>query len=400
MHDSQPRSAGPYQRTIIPTYTDIDRGSCGIGFVADRHGRPSHELLQLGLQSLINLQHRGALNADGLTGDGAGILTSLPKRFFAREAEKLAGQTVDADFLAVATLFLYPDVLDDCRFIFEAALAAYVASCSSRTIVYKGLVLAPQLSAFYADLRDPLFAPHLVLFHQRYSTNTLPTWHRAQPFRVLCHNGEINTIQGNIAWMAAREAELQLNWPGFHLRADDLVPVIDLDGSDSAMLDNAAELLLRGGRDIRHVLSMVIPAAWEKSPDLPESVRDFYRYHAALSEPWDGPAAIVFSDGRIVGAALDRNGLRPLRYIVCDDGLIGAASEVGAINIPASHILVKERLGPGQMFAVDTATGDLFDDHNLKALLAAGQPYGDWLRDNLQSLTNRTFPLYSQHLTR
>lgn len=461
-----PASTAAARRTIIPNYTSIDRGACGIGFVANRYGIPSHDLLKLGLQALINLQHRGALNGDGVTGDGAGILTSLPKPFFAREAEKLTRQPVDADTLAVATLFLYPDVLAECREIFEVALAAaglqlvtwrdvpqddsilgkyardtqpfitqaiiahpkgmdttnverrlfivrkrfdrdarglalaaYIASCSSQTIVYKGLLLAPQLSAYYADLRDPLFAPHIVLFHQRYSTNTLPTWHRSQPFRVLCHNGEINTIQGNIAWMAAHEADLRVDWNNFHLRPDDLAPVIDLDGSDSAMLDNAAELYLRGGRDIRHTLSMLMPTAWEHAPDMPESVRDFYRYHAAISEPWDGPAGIVFSDGRFVGATLDRNGLRPLRYIVCDDGLIGAASEVGAINIPAKHIIAKERLGPGQMIALDTSTGELLDDLSLKSLISQSQPYGDWLRDNLQPVTNRTFPLYSQHLT-
>lgn len=457
----------PFSRPLVPDYTSIDRGACGIGFVADCHGKPSHGLLQLGLQSLINLQHRGALNADGVTGDGAGILTSLPKPFFAREVEKLTHKPVDADSLAVAALFLYPETVDDCCAIFEVALAAtglhlvtwrdvpcdsniigqyaretqpfitqaiiglpkgmsvaeaerrlfitrkrferdsrglalasYVVSCSSQTIVYKGLLLAPQLSAFYADLRDPGFAPHIVLFHQRYSTNTLPAWHRAQPFRVLCHNGEINTIQGNIAWMAAREADLQIDSPDYHLRADDLHPVIDLDGSDSAMLDNAAELLVRGGRDIRHTLAMLMPSAWEKSPDLPQPVRDFYRYHAALSEPWDGPAAIVFTDGRIVGATLDRNGLRPLRYIVCDDGLIGAASEVGAVNIRAKHILAKERLGPGQMFAVDTATGELLHDRELKERLAAQQPYGEWLERNLHPVTNRAFPLHSEHLPR
>ena len=487
--DSPPPSAP--RRPVIPLYTDIDRGACGIGFVADRYGRPSHELLQLGLQSLINLQHRGALNADGVTGDGAGLLTSLPRPFFAREAQSLTGKPVDPDRLAVATLFLYPEVVEDCRAIFEVALAAsgmqllawrdvphnpatlgdyarctqphitqaiighprslpadeverrlfltrkrfdrdcrglalaaYVVSCSSQTIVYKGLLLAPQVAAFYTDLRNPAYAPHLVVFHQRYSTNTLPTWRRAQPFRVLCHNGEINTIQGNIAWMAAREADLQLlpefgpdgaqskthpersaecaqpKDAPFEIRPDDLRPVIDLDGSDSAMLDNAAELLVRGGRDVRQALSMLMPAAWEKSPHLPQSVRDFYRYHAALTEPWDGPAAIMFTDGRIVGATLDRNGLRPLRYFVCDDGLIGAASEVGAIAIPAIRMTHKERLGPGQMFAVDTATGELLADRELKERLAAQRPYGLWLGENLRPVTNRAFPLHSAHLAR
>ncbi|MBM4422713.1 MAG: glutamate synthase large subunit [Chloroflexi bacterium] len=466
LHSSNRNPPPASRNRLVPDYDSMDRGACGIGFVADRYGRPSHALLNLGLQALINLQHRGALNADGVTGDGAGILTSLPKPFFAREAEQLTGHPVDADTLAVATLFLYPETIDDCHAVFEIALAAaglhligwrsvptdsstlgqyardtqpfitqaliehpkgmsaaeverrlfitrkrfdrdanglslaaYVVSCSSQTIVYKGLLLAPQLSAFYADLRHPDFAPHLVLFHQRYSTNTLPAWHRAQPFRVLCHNGEINTIQGNIAWMASREADLQLDSPDYHLRADDLHPIIDLDGSDSAMLDNAAELLTRAGRDIRHSLSMLIPSAWEQTADQPQSVRDFYRYHAAIAEPWDGPAAIVFSDGRYVGAALDRNGLRPLRYIICDDGLIGAASEVGAINIRAKHILAKERLGPGQMFAVDTATGKLLDDHHLKLHLATLKPYGQWLSENLRPLTNRAFPLHPNHPT-
>jgi glutamate synthase (ferredoxin) len=468
--DQQPQNqTHPPPSSCLPLFTDVDRGACGIGFVADRFGRPDHELLQLGLQALINLQHRGALNADGVTGDGAGILTSLPKIFFAHEAEKLTGHHVDPDALAVATLFLKPASANDCRATFEIALATfgmnllawrevphdatilgqyardtqplitqaiisydrglpiaeverrlfvarkrfdrerreldlpgYVVSCSSQTIVYKGLLLAPQLAAFYADLRDPDFAPHLVVFHQRYSTNTWPTWSRAQPFRVLCHNGEINTIQGNIAWMAAREADLRLDLPNLHLRAEDLCPVIDLDGSDSAMLDNAAELLVQGGRDIRHAMAMLIPSAWERSPhdSMTEAVRYFYRYHAAITEPWDGPAAIVFTDGRIVGATLDRNGLRPLRYFVCEDGLIGAATEAGAIEVPDSQKTRKERLGPGQMFALDTQTGELLDDCHLKARLAAQRPYGQWLRDNLRSFTNRTFLLHSEHLSR
>lgn len=452
------------RRRVLPTWTNIDRGACGIGFIANRYGRADHAILQMGLQALINLEHRGALNADGMTGDGAGIMTSLPRPFFAREAERLTGHPVQPDTLAVATLFLYPEAVDESRATFESALAvcglhllawrdvphnpnllgefarntqpfitqalielpaglnettaeqrlflarkrfdrdsrvlglaAYVVSCSAQTIVYKGLLLAPQLAEFYSDLRDPLFAPHFITFHQRYSTNTLPAWHRAQPFRLLCHNGEINTVQGNIAWMTAREADLRIEAPAFSTRADDLCPVIDLDGSDSAMLDNALELLVRGGRDVRHAMTMLMPAAWEKSPDLPKDVREFYRYHAALSEPWDGPAAIVFGDGRMVGATLDRNGLRPLRYFITHDGLLGAASEAGCIPVPDSAMLVKDRLGPGQMVACDTRTGDILGDAELKTWLAARQPYGAWLRQNLRPLTNRAFPLVSRH---
>jgi glutamate synthase (ferredoxin) len=420
----------------------FDRGGCGIGFVADQFGNASHALLQLGLQSLINLEHRGATDADSCTGDGAGVLTPLPRRLFAREAERLTGRALDPDTLGVGVFFMPLDAEDDMQHQAEAALAAhglnlvcwrrapispealgdqalatvpsiwhaiirpaglmspadfehrlllarkqferqerehgaYVPSMSSRTIVYKGLLLAPQVRGFYGDLRDPDYEVPLIVFHQRYSTNTTPTWHNAQPFRLLCHNGEINTLQGNLAWTRAREPLLAAD---FAPDAAALRPVIDSRGSDSAMLDNVAELLVHGGRDIRHALAMLVPAAWEKLPDLPQPVRDFYAYHAGLTEPWDGPAALVFTDGETVGATLDRNGLRPCRYLVTDDGLVAAASEVGAVPIDPARIRVQGRLGPGQMLAVDTRHGVVQEDGAIKDSLAARRPYGAWVR--------------------
>jgi glutamate synthase (ferredoxin) len=438
-------ASSPYQ----PQY---DRGNCGVGFVADRHGRASREILNLGIDALINLEHRGALNADAKTGDGAGLLLPLPKRFFARVAEQIAGQAVDPEELAAGVFFFNPhhasggrqlaeaalhhhglqvaawrdvpvdpDVLGDqarltmprivqaiiiphsaCRIPqfelqlylarkeFErearaAQLEVYVPSLSSRTIVYKGLLLAPQIREFYRDLDEEDFEVPLVVFHQRYSTNTFPTWARAQPFRVLCHNGEINTLQGNLAWMKTRES--LLDFGSLEDFRSLIRPVIDTSGSDSSMLDNSTELLMLGGRDIRHAVAMLVPQAWEKTPDLPQHIRDFYAYHACLTEPWDGPAALVFTDGQTVGASLDRNGLRPCRYFVTEDGLIGAASEAGAIPIGDRRVVARGKLGPGQMILVETHHSVFLEDGQIKAELASRQPYGAWVRQNLRHLS-------------
>jgi glutamate synthase (ferredoxin) len=433
----------PDRAAQSPFAPRFDRGGCGIGFVADQFGRASHGLLKLALDSLNNLQHRGALDADARTGDGAGLLVPLPRRLFAREVERLTGQPADPAQLGVGVFFLPIEGQDEMLRQAEAAFArqqvallawravpvdpevlgaharatlprlwhaivaprtagepphcfeqhlylarkdfegraraqgAYVPSCSAHTIVYKGLLLAPQVAAFYADLRNPEFEVPLAVFHQRYSTNTTPTWQRAQPFRMLCHNGEINTLQGNLAWMQSREPRLAAD---FCAGSAPLRPVVDTDGSDSAMLDNVLELLVRGGRDLEHALTMLVPPAWEKHRDLPPAVRDFYAYHACLSEPWDGPAALVFTDGTVVGAALDRNGLRPCRYLVTDDGLVGAASEAGAVPVESNRIRVQGRLGPGQMLSVDTSRGLVREDGALKQALASRRPYGDWLR--------------------
>jgi glutamate synthase domain-containing protein 2/glutamate synthase domain-containing protein 1/glutamate synthase domain-containing protein 3 len=260
----------------------------------------------------------------------------------------------------------------------ERAGGAYIASLSFVTVTYKALCAADELGAFYPDLQDPELAVPFGVFHQRFSTNTMPSWERAQPFRFLCHNGEINAIQGNINWMRAREGN-------FGSADDDLYhPVLDESGSDSAMLDNALEFIVHGGRDVRHALSMLIPPAWEGNAELPESVRDFYRYHAGLIEPWDGPAGVVFTDGHVVGAALDRNGLRPLRYAVCEDGFVACSSEAGAVSLDGHGIVRRGKLGPGQMIAVDPDRG-LELDHEIKELLAAERPYGVWLAEGLVS---------------
>jgi glutamate synthase (ferredoxin) len=260
----------------------------------------------------------------------------------------------------------------------------YVASLSARTIVYKGLLVSRELNTFYPDLRDPDYTTALAVYHQRYSTNTFPTWERAQPFRMVCHNGEINTLQGNVSWTRAREADLAS--PVWGADVERLRPVIDLDGSDSAMLDNVLELLVRSGRDIRHAMLMLVPEAWELISDMDSTRRAFYHYHACLTEPWDGPAALTFTDGRIVGSVLDRNGLRPVRWVLSDDGLLYAGSEVGAIPITTSRIVRKGRLGPGQMIAVDTVERRLWLNDRIKRHFATQQPYQTWLDHNLRRL--------------
>ena len=262
----------------------------------------------------------------------------------------------------------------------------YAASLSSRTIVYKGLLRAPAVADFYLDLQDPTYTTAIAVFHQRYSTNTFPTWERAQPFRLLCHNGEINTLQGNINWMRAREADLAS--PLWGEAIEDLKPVIDLNGSDSAMLDNALELLVRSGRDIRHAMLMLIPEAWEHIDDYPPERRAFYHYHAMLMEPWDGPAAVTFTDGRIAGTILDRNGLRPSRFVILKNGLVISASEAGSIPAEEHQILVKGRLGPGQIIAVDTATGDIMFDEDVTHAFATRRPYQEWLEEHLVRLSD------------
>src|SRR5437868_4914535 len=268
------------------------------------------------------------------------------------------------------------------RAIAAAGLRGYFASMSFKAVTYKAMCAADQLASFYPDLRDPGFTAPFAIFHQRYSTNTTPSWERAQPFRLLGHNGEINTIQGNVNRMRAREGRLGADRPADE---DLLRPVIDEEGSDSAMLDNALELLVRGGRDIRHALAMLIPEAWEGF-DVDPAVRDFYRYHACLMEPWDGPAGLVFTDGTRVGAVLDRNGLRPLRYAVCEDGLIACASEAGAVDVSGHGRVRRGKLGPGEMLCVDPEHGGLEENDAIKTRLAAQEPYGRWLEDELQSL--------------
>jgi glutamate synthase (NADPH/NADH) large chain/glutamate synthase (ferredoxin) len=423
-----------------------------VGFVARSGGQASHDIVEMALTAVVNLSHRGALDADAKTGDGAGALFQIPRRFFVREAEKMGLRLAHPDQLAVGMLFvpqdrekallvrriveeraqgrgltvlswrqvpLDPSVLGDkarstCPSIWqvllapptdlggddyerrlyltrkeiEAALAdigsSYVASFSHRTIVYKGLLVAKQLRGFYPDLQDSLFESALAVFHQRYSTNTFPTWPLAQPFRFLGHNGEINTLQGNVNWMRAREPELKSRVWGSDI--EKLKPIIIPGGSDSAMLDNVMEALVQSGRGLLHAMLMLVPSSWERMPDLDPAWRDFYEYHACLMEPWDGPAALAFSDGRLVGAALDRNGLRPLRYKIADDGLVVAASEVGLVDMDEARVMEKGRLTPGEIIVVDTDQQRILKKPQVMAEVVDRRPYGAWVRDNIHRL--------------
>jgi glutamate synthase (NADPH) large chain len=264
----------------------------------------------------------------------------------------------------------------------------YVPSCSCRTIIYKGLMLAPQIEKFYFELANPLVTSALALIHQRFSTNTFPSWKLAHPYRYVAHNGEINTIRGNVSWMNARQSVLES--PLFGDKINDLYPLIRPGGSDSGSLDNAVEFLFQSGRSLPHVMAMLIPEAWAGNPDMDEDKRAFYEYHASLMEPWDGPAAIAFTDGRVIGATLDRNGLRPGRYIVTKDDLVVLASEAGVIEAPPEDILKKGRLQPGRMFLVDTVQQRIISDAEIKKSLAARQPYGDWLKQ--QHITIDSLP--------
>ena len=266
----------------------------------------------------------------------------------------------------------------------------YIPSLSSRTIVYKGLLLAPQITHFYKELSDPEVQSALCLVHQRFSTNTFPSWQLAHPYRYLCHNGEINTLRGNINWMYARQSVLAS--PLFGEDIKKLFPVITAGGSDSAMLDNAVELLTLAGRSLPHVMSMLIPEAWDHDPAMPPDVKAFYEYHASLMEPWDGPAAVAFTDGRVIGAKLDRNGLRPGRYLVTTGGLVIMASEAGVLPVKPKDICMKGRLAPGRILLVDTEQKRLIPDEEVKKQLASRQPYAEWMKDNQITLDHLPIP--------
>jgi glutamate synthase domain-containing protein 2/glutamate synthase domain-containing protein 1/glutamate synthase domain-containing protein 3 len=381
--------------------------------VADVRGRSSRELLDRALAGLAAVAHRGAWAADGVTGDGAGLLLPLSPVLTGADGAGLAmcflrepwlknvveeacraegleplgwrdvpldvaalGSTAMASLPRIAQLVLAP--CDDAhaerrahraRRRAETIDGVYVASLSFRTVTYKALCAATQLDTFYPDLRDPELAVAWTIFHQRFSTNTEPSWERAQPFRLLCHNGEINTIEGNASWMEARELT-----QGVEVG---LAPALDRSGSDSALLDNALELLVLAGRDVREAMTMLVPPSWQNDPRIDDDVRAMHRYHAMLVEPWDGPAGLVYTDGVVCGAALDRNGLRPLRVAVAGD-VVTVASEIGAVPLPEGVPVRRGRLGPGQQLSVDPERGLLFDGE-LKRELASRRPYADWV---------------------
>jgi glutamate synthase domain-containing protein 2/glutamate synthase domain-containing protein 1/glutamate synthase domain-containing protein 3 len=411
---------------LPPTTRELD--ACGIGFVADAQGRSSRAIVAAALGGLACVKHRGAVAADARTADGSGLLAPIPPEIFgagngvavlfvrgddprasveaALAQEGLAlvewrEPPVDPAALGDMARETAPRVVHALfsgagrdsdgerrafrlrRRIERATTGTYVASCSFRTVLYKGLAPADHLADFYPDLHEERFAAPFAIFHQRFSTNTLPTWERAQPFRTLCHNGEINALWGNENRMRGR-AELGAEAVG--LGPEELFrPVLAADDSDSGKLDSVVELLMRGGRDPRHAMAMVVPEAWENVRDLDPEVRGFYRYHSALMEPWDGPAGVIFTDGIGVGARLDRNGLRPLRYQVCEDGMVAVCSEVGAVDVRGHGGVVRGRLGPGQMLFVDPTRGFL-DDQACKERIAAGAPYSRWAADGFYRL--------------
>jgi glutamate synthase (NADPH/NADH) large chain len=434
-------------------HTGLDHDSCGIGFVADIKGRKSRQIVEQGLTVLANLTHRGAVGADPLAGDGAGMLLQIPDLFFREEMATRGIDLPEPGWYGVGLIFLPQDPSDriSCEEAIEEAVRRegqyvlgwrdvpvdssclgesvkpiepvirqifvgrsdsiattddfdrklfvirkqshihlsrrdpglmqrgrfYITSLSARTITYKGMMLAANLAVYYRDLADERVESALALIHQRFSTNTSPSWRLAQPFRYLCHNGEINTVQGNINWMMARRQNMSSEILGDDL--EKLWPLIGDGASDSATFDNALELLLAGGYSLGHAMMLLIPEAWADNPLMDTGRKAFYEYHAAVMEPWDGPSAVAFTDGKQIGATLDRNGLRPARYFVTDDDLVVLASEMGVLDIPEHKIIKKWRLQPGKMLLIDLEQGRIIDDEELKDSLSGAKPYQQWL---------------------
>ncbi|WP_397475643.1 glutamate synthase-related protein [Pusillimonas sp.] len=467
-HSSQPapvvtdaqRNGRPSPQGLYDPRNEHD--SCGVGFVAHIKGHKSHSIIQQGLKILENLDHRGAVGADELMGDGAGILLQIPDALYRDDmaaqgielpppdeygvamvflpketASRLAceqeleravrdeGQVVlgwrdvpvDSDmpmsptvravepvirqlFIGRGPDIMVPDALERKLYVIRKTASHaihrmnlvhgqeyFVPSISVRTVVYKGLLLAGQVGQYYLDLADTRAVSALSLVHQRFSTNTFPAWPLAHPYRLIAHNGEINTVKGNFNWLRAREGMMQSAVLGEDLAK--LYPIVYEGQSDTATFDNCLELLVMSGYSLAHAMMMMIPEAWEQHAQMDESRRAFYEYHAAMMEPWDGPAAMAFTDGRQIGALLDRNGLRPARYLVTDDDLVVLASEAGTLPIPEHRIVKKWRLQPGRMFLIDLQQGRIIDDDEIKTQLASARPYQQWierLRIKLESL--------------
>lgn len=431
-----------------------EHDACGVGFVANIHGKKSHEIIEQGLTILDNLTHRGATGYDPKLGDGAGLLSQIPHEFFVAETDNLGISLPEVGHYGIGMMFLPKDNVlraqfekivekivkeegqgilgwrevpvdnsdiadsakeveptikqifikrsEDCEkqtgferklFVIRKRIEIeigklknndpvkfYVPSMSSRTIVYKGMLLAAEVGLYFKDLKNELFTSAISLVHQRFSTNTFPSWDLAHPFRMIAHNGEINTVQGNVNWMHARHETMKSLLLGEDL--DKLWPLIEDGQSDSACFDNCLELLVAGGYSLPHAMMMLIPEAWAGNPLMDEERKAFYEYHAALMEPWDGPAAVAFTDGQMIGATLDRNGLRPARYLMTDDGVVMMASEMGVLTFPEEKIVKKWRLEPGKMLLIDTEAGRVIDDQEVKKLLASAKPYQKWIKDS------------------
>ena len=440
----------------------MEHDACGIGAVVSIEGLKTRSTVDQALKIVEKLEHRAGKDADGSTGDGVGIMTQIPHAFFSRlelgfdlpaerdygvgmlflpadhlkraQARKLmeiVTQKEGLRFLGWRTVPVCPEVLGEraraCMPVIEQCFIArpaylkqgvdfdrrlyvvrrafeqsnadtYVCSLSSRTVVYKGMFLVSQLRAFYPDLQSEDFTSAIAMVHSRFSTNTFPSWERAHPNRLILHNGEINTIRGNINRMLAREETMASPVLGEEIAR--VYPVVETDGSDSSMLDNTLEFLMYSGIELPKAVMLCIPEPWGRDKNMSREKRDMFHYYASMMEPWDGPAAILFSDGEQVGAVLDRNGLRPARYLVTNDGYLILASEVGALPIPPERIVRKSRLQPGKMLLVDTRTGTVLEDRELKHRYAAEHPYGEWLDQELLQLAdipipNRKVPEYT-----
>ena len=436
--------------------SDMERDACGVGVVAHIKGERSNSILERGLVSCCNVMHRGARDADGKTGDGAGVLTQLPYKILLPVAEEMGAKLEKPTDLAVGVFFLPRDdnaqrqaknlseqiiekhgisfigwrevpvvvdalgkkaqitqpsiqqalvqrapEMDDNKFernlfmtrreIEQSAKAEYpdlyISSFSHRTISYKALALPPALREFYDDLRNPDFETAICLYHQRFSTNTFPSWPLGQPFRMLAHNGEINTVRGNRNWLNSSEKDFQNELWGDEVRL--LKEVVDPNTSDSASLDSALELFVLSGRSVEHAMAMLVPPAWRIDPRTTKEEKAFYLYHRCFQEPWDGPAALVFTDGRTVAASLDRNGLRPARFKLTEDGIFSLGSEVGTTELDDAKVIRKGRLAPGEMISVDTESGTVSENKAIKERLASRRPYGDWLKQNRVKLTSK-----------
>jgi glutamate synthase (NADPH) large chain len=451
-----------------------EHDACGVGFVAHMKGQKSHQIVKDGLFILENLTHRGAVGADPLMGDGAGILVQIPDRFFREEMAAQGVTLPKAGEYAVGHIFMprdpsridhYKKVIVDVigeeeqqflgfrdvpvdnaslskapdiagtephhvqvfigagrdaatnadferkLFLIRKVLSNriydegggketqdfYPVSLSSSTIVYKGMFLAYQVGAYYKDLADPRFESAVALVHQRFSTNTFPSWKLAHPYRMVAHNGEINTLRGNVNWMAARQASVSSALFGDDISK--LWPISYEGQSDTACFDNALEFLVRGGYSMAHAVMMLIPEAWAGNQSMSAERKAFYEYHAALMEPWDGPAAVAFTDGKQIGATLDRNGLRPARYLVTDDDRIIMASEAGTLPVPEERIVKKWRLQPGKMLLIDMEKGSIISDEEVKHELAAKHPYRTWL-DRTQLILEELKPVEPRALRR
>ncbi len=426
-----------------------EHSSCGVGLVVAINGKASRRVVENGINALKAVWHRGAVDADGKTGDGAGIHVQIPVKFFYDQVRRTGHEPDMGRMIAVGQVFLprtdfgaqercrtivesevlrmghyiygwrhvpvdvsvlgdkanatrpeIEQILIRCdkdidaeaferelyiirRRIEKAALTAqiqgmYLCSLSCRSIIYKGMMLAEQVAVFYPDLMDDRFESAFAIYHQRYSTNTFPQWWLAQPFRMLAHNGEINTLKGNVNWMKSHEIRMASN--NFGDAADDIKPIIPAGTSDSGALDAVFEVMVRSGRSAPMAKTMLVPEAWSKATtDMPQAWADMYAYCNAVMEPWDGPAALAMTDGRWVCGGLDRNGLRPMRYVVTGDGLLIAGSEAGMVPVDETTIREKGALGPGQMIAVDMEKGKLYHDTAMKDKLAASQPYSEWI---------------------